>query len=66
MIKLSIENAQKILQYLQKRPYEDVFTLIPMLVNAELLDTESSPEIRDDAGSQGSGKTGKGRTKISK
>jgi hypothetical protein len=39
--------GQKILDYLQQRPYNEVFGLIPILMNAETLPAEEVPVVPD-------------------
>lgn len=41
---ISQENAQKVLDYLTRKPYAEVYDLIPILTNLKLINKTMNPE----------------------
>ena len=48
MIKISKEERQKLLSYLQNRPYAEVFTLIELLVSLKPIENSKDTKKTDD------------------
>ena len=48
MFKISKEERQKLLSYLQNRPYEEVFTLIALIVSLKPIENSKDSKKKDD------------------
>ena len=43
-IVITVDNAQAIVDYLKTRPYQEVHTLLPLLLNAKAVEMVQPPE----------------------
>ena len=48
MFKISQEERQKLLNYLKGRPYEEVFTLIALIVGLKPVETSKNGEDKEE------------------
>ena len=48
MFKISKEERQKLLSYLQNRPYAEVFTLIALIVSLKPIENSKDSKKKDD------------------
>jgi hypothetical protein len=52
-LKVSIQDAQDILNYLKKQPFDEVYQLVPILVNAERITEEENDGGKEEEGING-------------